>query len=202
MITRTDAQLLASSDTDAAAFRELYDRYATPIGRFFLSRTRDREAALDLTSETFAELWRSRHRFEDRCNGLVGPWLFAIARHTLIRSVRRHRIETEARERLSIDVSGARHAVLAPDHWLDGLDADVDAALAGLPRSQQRAIALRVLADASYSDVADALDCSYTAARIKVSRGLAAMRAALDPPPDPDHPVEQPAEVPHERTRS
>ena len=52
---------------------------------------------------------------------------------------------------------GLRRGVLAPDQWLDGLEVDV----------------------------ADTLDCSPTAARIKVSRGLAAMRHVLDPPASP-----------------
>ena len=184
MSATTDAELLAASGDDAGAFRELYDRYAVVIGRFFLARTHDQHAALDLTAETFAELWRCRTRFDDRCGGTVGPWLFAIARHTLARSVRRYRIETSARERLELRERALRHDVPAPDAWLDGVDDAIDAALAALPSlpaGQRRAVELRVLDGDDYDEVAAALDCSPTAARIRVSRGLADLRARLAP---------------------
>lgn len=185
MSERTDAELLAASGDDARAFRELYDRYSLAVGRFFLARTHDHHAALDLTAETFAEAWRCRDRFDDRCGGSVAPWLFAIARHTLARSARRHRIETSARERLELGERALRHEVPALDAWLDGVDDAIDdalAALPSLPAGQRRAVELRVLHGQDYDDVAAALDCSSTAARIRVSRGLAELRAHLTTP--------------------
>src|SRR4051794_41964836 len=66
---RSDADLLRASATDARAFRELYDRYAERIHGYHLRRTRDREAALDLAAETFAQAWLSRRRFRDEAGG-------------------------------------------------------------------------------------------------------------------------------------
>ena len=187
MDQRTDAELLAASSGDAVAFRVLYDRYAAPVGRFFLARTHDHHAALDLTSETFAEMWRSRDRFEDRCGGTIGPWLFAIARHTLARSARTHRIQTSARDRLELGERALRRDVPAADEWLDGLDDAVAAAVAALPIGQRRAVELRVLDGGDYDDVAAELACSPTAARIRVSRGLAELRVGLGAvPPEGD----------------
>src|SRR3954453_11417292 len=103
----TDAQLLAAAETDAHAFREVYDRYAGAIHRFHLGRTRARDAALDLTAETFAQAWLSRRRFRDLAGGSAGPWLFAIARHVLVASVRRGRLERAACEPLGgVDALG------------------------------------------------------------------------------------------------
>jgi RNA polymerase sigma-70 factor (ECF subfamily) len=185
--TRTDAELLAAADADATAFRELYDRHARRIHDFLLRRTGDREAALELTAETFARGWLSRHRFEDRLDGNAAPWLFGIARNVLLRSVRDRRIEQAACERLGLrdaldraGTHGALAAAAAPTEiWLDGLDADLEAALASLPVGQRRAVSLRFLDDLSYDDVARELRCSPVAARIRVSRGLTAMRAAM-----------------------
>jgi RNA polymerase sigma-70 factor (ECF subfamily) len=171
---RPDAELLAASDPEA--FRELYDRYAGPVHGFFLRRTGDHEAALDLTAETFAEAWRSRHRFEDRRDGSIGPWLFGIARNVLTHSARDRRLRREASAALQLQVSST---VVPDESWLDGLDADVEAALAALPASQRRAVELRVMADRSYHEVADALACTPTAARIRVSRGLTTLRTSL-----------------------
>jgi RNA polymerase sigma-70 factor (ECF subfamily) len=185
---RTDAELLAAADADATAFRELYDRHARRIHDFLVRRTGDRDAALELTAETFARGWLSRHRFEDRMDGTAAPWLFGIARNVLLRSVRDRRIEQAACERLGLrealdragSEAGAAGAAAAPSEiWLDGLDADLEAALASLPIGQRRAVSLRFLDDLSYDDVARELRCSPVAARIRVSRGLTAMRAAM-----------------------
>src|SRR5262245_60100648 len=139
---RTDAALLRAAATDAGAFRELYDRYAERIHGYHLRRARDREAALDLAAETFAQAWLSRRRFRDEAGGSAGPWLFAIARHVVLASVERGRIERRAMTRLGLlEALDRPAATLEPDEsWLEGLDSDIHWALDGLPEGQRTAI--------------------------------------------------------------
>ena len=99
---KSDAKLLGEARSDPHAFRELYERYAEGVHGFHLRRSRDDEAAHDLTAETFAQAWLSRARFRDEADGSAGPWLFAIARHVLLASVRRRSLERAACERLSV----------------------------------------------------------------------------------------------------
>src|SRR4051812_202690 len=169
---RSDAALLAAARTDAGAFRELYDRYAERVLGYHLRRCRDEDAAHELTAETFAQAWLVRERFRDECGGTAGPWLFGIARNVLLASVRRSRLEAGARERLGML---ATPSVEPEESWLDGLDE----ALEELPDSQRRAIELRVLEDQTYEDVAAALGTSPEAARVRVHRGLNALRHRL-----------------------
>jgi RNA polymerase sigma-70 factor (ECF subfamily) len=183
---KSDAELLASSGHDPQAFRQLYDRYAEAIHGFFLRRTSDREASLDLTAETFAQVWTSRHRFVDQKGGSAAPWLFGVARNVLSRAAREHRMINEASEALRITHS--RSSATPDTSWIDGMDADLEAALATLPQAQRIAVELRVLSDRPYDEVADALDCTPTAARIRVSRGLARMRTSLQPVSTPKDP--------------
>jgi RNA polymerase sigma-70 factor (ECF subfamily) len=173
-MTRTDADLLRAARRSAAAFRELYERYAERIHAYHLRRSRSADAALDLTAETFAQAWASRSRFRDEAGGSAGPWLFGIARNVLLESVRRGRIERAACERLGVFERLDRAPVHAEPQaaWLDGLDE----ALAALPESQRSAIELRVLRDLDYDTVAGALSTTPRAARVRVSRGLAALR--------------------------
>lgn len=173
----TDIQLLAAAGHDPTAFRELYERYALPIEGFFVRRTGDSEAALDLTAETFAQAWQHRGRFQNRHAGSCGPWLFGIARHLLLRAARDRRLAFEASERLQLALG--RAPVVPGPEWADGLDADVAQALAALPDAQRRAVELRLLDDRSYEELASRLDCSPGAARIRVSRGLATLRTSL-----------------------
>jgi RNA polymerase sigma-70 factor, ECF subfamily len=172
-MVRTDAELLAAAGEDATAFRELYDRYCERIHRFHLGRARDRDAALDLTAETFAQAWFSRGRFRDLADGSVGPWLYAIARHVVIASVRKRRLEERARTELGLLRS---EAPAEPSSlWLEGLDE----ALAELPPEVQQAIELRIVDDLPYEAVAAATSVTQVAARVRVHRGLAALRQRL-----------------------
>jgi RNA polymerase sigma factor (sigma-70 family) len=174
---RTDAQLLAAAETDAHAFREVYDRYAEAIHRFHLGRTRVRDTALDLTAETFAQAWLSRGRFRDIAGGSAAPWLFAIAHHVLVASVRRQRLERSACERLGILSAIDRPVEPGEPNelWLEGLDE----ALASLAPEVREAIRLRVIDDLSFDDVAERMGTSPGAARVRVHRGLAALRNRL-----------------------
>jgi RNA polymerase sigma factor (sigma-70 family) len=171
----TDAEYLRAARSDAGAFRSFYERYASQVHAYHLRRCRNADAAHDLTAETFAQAWFARHRFRDEAGGSAGPWLFAIARNVLLLSVRRKRLERGACDRLGLLDARADSMAQPTEAWLDGLDD----ALADLPDEQRQAIGLRVLADLSYDDIAAALDTTPGAVRVRVHRGLAALRNRL-----------------------
>jgi len=174
----TDAELLRRARRDAQAFRVFYDRHAERMYGFFLRRTRDERAALELTAETFAAAWLGRTRFEDHAGGSAAPWLFGIARNLVADSVRRHAIERRAQEQLGL-AAGAE-AAPADESWLEGLDADLEDALASLEAGERRAVELRIVDDLDYADVARRLGISRGAARVRVFRGLGRLRRHLD----------------------
>jgi RNA polymerase sigma factor (sigma-70 family) len=173
----TDAELIHAARSEPRAFRELYDRYAERVYRFHVGRTRDADAAHDLTAETFAQAWLGRMRFRNEAGGSAGPWLFGIARNLLSASVRRGRLERAACARLGIlERLDREPAAVEPDEsWLDGLDE----ALAELPENQLDALRLRFADDLPYDELADALRTTPQAARVRVHRGLSALRLRL-----------------------
>lgn len=175
----SDAWLLAVAETDAHAFREFYDRYAEAVLGFFARRGVDHHTAMDLTAETFAASWLSRGRFRDPGNGNAGPWLFGIARHTLSHAARHRAVATAARERLGMLADVAAIDPVASDAAdnVDGWTPAIDRALAGLAGNSRRAVELRVVHGSSYEEISDELGCTPLAARIKVSRALAELRA-------------------------
>ena len=177
-----DAELLRDARQSSAAFRVLYDRHAERIHAFLVRRTRDPIAAVELTAETFAQAWLSRDRYTDTGEGTIAPWLFGIARHVLASSVRQHALERTARDRLMLEFGPS--AVTIDGSWLDGLDDDLTAALAELPDGQRRAIELRVVADHAYAEVGRRLDITPGAARVRVHRGLDALRRRLSQTPN------------------
>jgi RNA polymerase sigma-70 factor (ECF subfamily) len=174
----TDAQLLRRARSDPGAFRDLYDRYADRVCGYFARRTGDGDAAHDLAAETFARAWEARERFRDEAGGSAGPWLFGIARHVLVSSVRQQAYERRACRRLGVldRLGGPSPGAPEPEErWLDGLDE----ALADLPPAQREALRLRVEEDLRYDAVAGRLGTTPQAARVSVHRGLTTLRTRL-----------------------
>ena len=161
--------------------RALYGDHRDELLAFFARRTADPEVALDLLAETFAQAVASQHRF--RLGGDPVGWLYGIAKKQLALFYRRGRIEQAALKRLGIEREPASPEVLAEVARRAGLDelrGELQAAMAGLSASTRDAVRLRVLEELSYRDLADRLGISEGAARVRVSRGLAALAGALD----------------------
>jgi RNA polymerase sigma factor (sigma-70 family) len=175
----SDASLLAAARNDPDAFRELYERYAEAVFEYFVRRTGGRASAFDLTAETFAKAWFVRARFRDEANGSAAPWIYGIARNVLLMSIRRGAIERRATERLGLlerlDRPQSIEDPVPGGSWADGADELLDT----LPAHQREAVRLRVLEDMEYADVADALGTTPAAARVRVHRGLNALKRHL-----------------------
>jgi RNA polymerase sigma factor (sigma-70 family) len=176
--TRDDAQLLRASREDLDAFAELYDRYAETLLDYFTRRTASEDTALELSAETLSRAWVARGRFEDRHQGSAAPWLYGIARNVLLMSIRRGAVERATAARLGVlerlDLPDGTPAAPEPA-WVDG----ADELLESLPPSLRSAIRLRIVDELDYDQVADALGTTESAARVRVHRGLAALRKRL-----------------------
>jgi RNA polymerase sigma factor (sigma-70 family) len=172
-----DAYLLAASGQDPDAFRVIYDRYHARLGLYFGRRTGDADAALELCAETFSRAWIMRGRFRDEYDGSIAPWLFGIARNVLLMSIRKGEIDSRAAARLGVierlDLGPGRAAPVAD--WSDGADELLDS----LPISQSDALRLRIVDEYDYDEVARALGTSRSTARVRVHRGLSALRHRL-----------------------
>jgi RNA polymerase sigma-70 factor (ECF subfamily) len=99
--------------------------------------------------------------------------LYAIARHVLVASVRQRRLERRAIERLGALLDRDDQDVVPSPLWLEGLDE----AIAELPADMRRALELRIVDELTYDDVARELETTAGAARLRVHRGLSALRS-------------------------
>lgn len=126
----------------------------------------DHGAAEDAWSETFLSALRA---YPDlRPGSDVRAWLVTIAHRKAIDQTRR-------RARGGSPV-GVVPETASPDPAAE-TDSTLLAALSALPPKQRAAVAYRYLADLSYADVAELLDCSQAAARRSAADGIAALRA-------------------------
>jgi RNA polymerase sigma-70 factor (ECF subfamily) len=178
----TDAELIIASRTDPAAFRELYDRWAEKLLRYFYRRVLDAEVAADLLAETFAVAFERRGRFRDTGRP-GGAWLYGIAAKELSHWFRRREVEHRALRRLGVEVppldqdSIARIEAMAD---MDGHRAALAGAMGALNGRLRRAVELRVIGELGYTEIAERLHCSEGAARTRVHRGLAHLTRLLE----------------------
>ncbi len=173
----TDEELLRLTPRRPAAFDEFYVRHERLVLAYLRRRTPSADVAVDLTAETFVAALASVRRFRAGERPAIA-WLLGIARHKLLHSIDRGRVEDRARRRLGAarlefeDEELARVDRLGtpPAHEL----------LAALPDAQAEAIRARVLEEQPYDVVALRLRCSELVARKRVSRGLATLRDVLE----------------------
>lgn len=176
----SDGELLAASRLHPDAFAAFYDRYESAVVGYFARRTGDPEVAADLTAEVFAAALGAAHRYRPESPSAAG-WLFAIAHNKLLNSLRRGRVEANARRRL-----GIREPIELGAEELERVDSAASAdgwvveLLERLPPLQRDAVRARILDERSYPDIAGELQTSELVVRKRVSRGLSKLRAELE----------------------
>ena len=175
----TDEELLAAARSgDGGAYAAFYRRYERAVLSYFGRAGAPPDVRADLAAETFARALAGIERF-DPARGRPTAWLFGIARHVLLRSWERGRVESAARRRL------AMAPLLLDDEAIERIGDLSEAAvvldlLASLPEDQRAAIEERIVLERDYADIARALQCSEQVVRKRVSRGLATLRHHLE----------------------
>ncbi len=169
-----DERLVTLATTQAPAFAALYRRYERPMLAYFMRRTHDPEAAADLAAEVFAAALVSAPAFRSD-HGSACAWLFGIAEHKLVSSLRRRRVADTARRRLGMERIELSDEDLEQIERCSAAPA-VLAMLDALPADQREAVRARILDERGYGEIAQELRCSEAVIRKRVSRGLASLR--------------------------
>src|SRR5690348_3418328 len=166
---RTDGELLVATATDPDAFGTFFRRHVRGVLAFFRRRGANAEVALDLTAETFAAALEASPRYELRPEP-ARNWLYGIAWNKLHEAQRLGRADDAVRRALGMapivltDEGLERIEALAGSPALELMDA--------LPAEQRDAVRARVVDGREYQEIADALRCSSSVVRQRVSRGL------------------------------
>jgi RNA polymerase sigma factor (sigma-70 family) len=175
-VTLTDAQLLGRADRDPAAYVAFYDRHERAVVAFVGAMVRDPDVTIDIVAETFARAYKARRTFRELGSGRA--WLLGIARHVVLASWKRGKVEHEVRRQLEMRALALTDAALEEVERtvLESEEAVVEMWLSDLPADQRDAVRRRVLAEDDYATIAADLECSEAVVRQRVSRGLATLR--------------------------
>ncbi|MFE9959512.1 RNA polymerase sigma factor [Micromonospora sp. NPDC005299] len=152
-------------------FTSLYARHYPAIVRYGLRRLPDADAAAELAQDVFVVAWRRRSEVPE--NPL--PWLYAVARHTVMNRWRHGRVAPTL-----VPLAAADHipaGFVEPDAVAPVLD--LRRALAELPEADQEILRLIGWEDLSVADAAVALGCTRSAAAVRLFRARRRLRSAL-----------------------
>jgi RNA polymerase sigma-70 factor (ECF subfamily) len=147
---------------------DAYRRYRNRIYRFLLGRTGSHHDAEDLTQRVFIDALTALSS-TDTAPDSVLHWLYAVAQRRLVDEFRR-------RGR-SLD-DAVPMPRLEPSYG-DEISTSLTAALATLTPEQRTVVVLRLLRGLSFPEIADVTGVSEDACKMRFSRALGTVRAAL-----------------------
>ena len=152
---------------------ELYAMHYSALVRLAVMLVRDTPTAEEVVQDAFIAMHDAWERLRDTERALAYMRQSVVNRS---RSVLRHRMVVERnQQKPPPDMPSAEHGALT---LLER--SAVIAALRGLPARQREAIVLRYYADLSEAEIAAAMRISRGAVKSHTSRGMAALRAALE----------------------
>jgi RNA polymerase sigma-70 factor (ECF subfamily) len=164
-------------------FRTLFAAHHGAVLAFARRRSNPAHAD-DIAAETFLVAWRRLDDVPTR-PGEALPWLYAVARHTLLNAARSDR----RREALAVRIGEQQPTTDSLD--TDGIArrADLATAWTRLSDTDQEVLALALWEDLPSPQAARVLGISPTAYRLRLSRARRALRRLLDPTPAPEEPT-------------
>ena len=145
----------------------LYRTHLNPVVAFFRRRVPDAELAFDLAAETFAVVAARADTYDG--SGEATAWLYGIARNKLRESLRRGRVEDEARRAIGLAPVALEDADLERvEERAAAGGPQLERALASLPEPIRAALLARVVDERDYDEIAAELECSEQLVRQRV----------------------------------
>lgn len=162
-------------DGDVQALETLFDRHSGTVHGFLARMVRDEALADDLLQSTFLSVVRSADRYQR--GSPVMPWLLTIAGNAARDALRRKRMRVEVQ---APDDSRLPEPSVEPAMSDPMVRARIEQAFEQLPPQQREAVLLHKVHGLSFEQIAEALDVTPTAARIRAHRGYEKLRELLE----------------------
>ena len=184
MFGRPTSAPSSADDLSAEALQFLEPLFATAM-----RLTRNRADAEDLVQDTFVKAFRHSSQFKRGTN--LRAWLYTIL-HNTWRNRRRDAsrnavdVDSDHIEQLAAVGTGNEH-IDTPERILmrSTLDADLQAALDGLPEAFRNAVWLRDVEEFTYAEIAEMLNVPIGTVMSRISRGRRMLYEKLSAPATP-----------------
>lgn len=176
-----EALMLAYAAGSLPAFDRLYARHRTPLFRYLMRHTRQRELAHDLFQEAWGKLVDARLRYEPRAR--FQTFLYTIAHHCFIDHCRRSAVRPVSSATLAdgseIDWQGAAEDDPAHQAHTDEVKQRLRAALDALPADQRDAFLLHEEAGLTLEEIADVTGVGRETVKSRLRYAVAKLRATM-----------------------
>ena len=165
-----------------ARFRAVYEATYDDLLRFAQRRVHPTHAE-DVAADVFLVAWRRLDDMPERLDD-ARPWLFGVARATMLN----HRRGERRRDALAVRIADATalDRAVASDE-LFACRVDLASAWSRLSAIEQEVISLAVWEGLDSAGAAVVLGCSATAYRLRLSRARRSLRRLMTPTPSPAH---------------
>ena len=163
---------------DDRPFRELFRRYQQVVWRACYGMMRNSRDAEDLTQEVFFKAYRSLTKFEGRSS--FKTWIYRIAINTSQNEIRRRSRRAQEAETAVEDMAEylpsntSLEATILARHQRHLLQQ----AMANLRPEEYEVLYLKDVEERPYAEIAEQLDISLSAAKMRVQRARLALRVA------------------------
>ena len=169
-----DGLLVKEAQRNPQQFKKIYQKWLTPVYRYFYFRVGNVKDAEDLTAQVFLRIYESLPRYENR--GCFSAWLFSVAHARMVDFYRRDKKE------VSLDVMDMDIASLTSDENSPTQDdlRQLLALLKTLNEEEQELIRLRFFAGLSFAEIGLLLNRKEDTVRKSVSRLLNRLQSQME----------------------
>ena len=164
---------------DKSAFEELVKRHQELVFSLSFKLTGNRELASDVAQEAFIRAWKAIGKF--RGDSTFGTWIYRITVNTA------WTLRKKAKKHYSLNIEDTQEPVVVDekkDPELVAINSDLSLvlrkALNQIPLEQRIIVELKNIEGRSHKEIADYLDISVTAAKVRLHRAHQKLRNILE----------------------
>ncbi|HET6513216.1 MAG TPA: sigma-70 family RNA polymerase sigma factor [Candidatus Kapabacteria bacterium] len=184
---RSDATERSQSDLlvrvagqDRAALEALYDAFERPVYGLIVGIVRETDEAEDIMQEVFAQIWRKASQYHPAL-GSARNWILRIAHNMSINAIRSQSSRSR-KQQVGIEAVENRAStdpLLSDVVSLTEEVAQLNAALARLPKEQRDLITLAFLQGLSHAEIAQQTAIPLGTVKTRIRSGLIQLRSQL-----------------------
>jgi RNA polymerase sigma-70 factor (ECF subfamily) len=166
--------MIAVRAGDVARLGELFERYNRRLYAFFVRLTNQPSSSEDLVQVVFYRILKYRHTYRDE--GKFSAWIYHLARKVSADHFRKHAGAPQATDPTTLQEHPDHDP--SPDDQASTSDdlALLREALSRLPLEHREVLVLSRLQKVEHREIAQLMDCSVGAVKVRVHRALKELR--------------------------
>ena len=157
--------IISSIEGDEQSFHRLYNRLNSPLFKYIISRTKDRDDATDILQEVFVDVWKALQTFTYTSDGQFYGFVFTITKRKLGRHYKTQKITCELDEN-ALEHSYERNVELADDIRV------LMEAVGGLKEKYRTVVELRYWSGLTFGEIGKMLARKETTVKVQHHRAL------------------------------